>query len=136
MWIVSRIEGLSDTETRANRGEGEGHDGDVFCIGQSHSTTGGHSQTQEHLPQPRCSGLWCGPGASQANQKAGNAKNVDRESSRISLRVLFCRRCQIGAESLNNWEQSCAFTFLIIKVVYEAHVFHLERIIFQFSFKK
>jgi len=87
MQTVSGIEGLPDAETRANRGERKGYNGNVLCIGQSHSTTRGHPQTQEHLPQPRRGGLRCGPGASQANQKARDAKNVDRKSSRIVLRV-------------------------------------------------
>lgn len=76
MRTVSAIEGLPDAEARTDRGEGEGHDGNVLRAGQGQPTAGGHAQAQEHLPQPRRGGLRGGPGASQADKSA--AKNVGR----------------------------------------------------------
>lgn len=75
---VFGVEGLPDAEARANRGEGEGYDGDVLCTGQGNPTARRYPQAQEHLSQPRRRRLRSGSGASQADQKAGVAENLDR----------------------------------------------------------
>lgn len=78
MCAVFGVEGLPDAETWANRGEREGHDGDVFRAGQGNPAARGHPQAQEYLSKPRRGRLRGGSSASQANQETSATKNVDR----------------------------------------------------------
>lgn len=89
---VSGVKRLPDAETWANRSEGKGHNGDIFCAGKKHHAARGYPQTQEHLPQSRRGGLRGGSSAPQTNQKTSDAKNVDRVFLGIVLRIA-CRCC-------------------------------------------
>lgn len=81
--IVLGIAGLPDAEARANRGEGQGNDGNVFRAGQTDPATRGYCQTQKYMSQPRRGSLRSGAGPPQTNKEASVAKNVNCKSLRI-----------------------------------------------------